>query len=281
LKAELNLIDPLTSRLRRTFAAAPVKPGVEFRYLTALALSPDGRSLYVADSAGVVLVYEIATGRVRREISGHRALITGLAVANDGRRLLTASLDATALVWDLSPAAVVARPAPMPTPAELATRWTELSAADAAAAYRAMAVFAAAPAETTTFLAAKMSPAAAAPDSAALDRLVADLGNEKFPVREKASADLDKLGESAVRGLRDRLANVTSAEARARIVRLLDKHDPPEATPNRLQSNRALELLEGLGTPEAKALLTKLAAGAPEARLTREAKMCLSRLEAR
>jgi hypothetical protein len=127
----------------------------------------------------------------------------------------------------------------------------------------------------------KMSPSAAGLDPATLDKLVADLANEKFPVREKANTDLDKLGESAARGLRDRLANVTSAEARARIVRLLDKHDPPEASPNRLQSNRALELLEGLGTPEAKTLLTKLAAGAPEAQLTREAKMSLSRLEFR
>ena len=44
---------------------------------------------------------------------------------------------------------------------------------------------------------------------------------------------------------------------------------------------RALELLEQLGTPEARTLLQTLAKGAPNADLTREAKAILDRLERR
>jgi hypothetical protein len=40
---------------------------------------------------------------------------------------------------------------------------------------------------------------------------------------------------------------------------------------------RAIELLECLGTPEARALLERLAAGASGARLTQEAKAALDR----
>jgi hypothetical protein len=42
-----------------------------------------------------------------------------------------------------------------------------------------------------------------------------------------------------------------------------------------------VELLEGLGTPESRALLGELARGAPQAGLTREAKASLERLAGR
>jgi hypothetical protein len=41
---------------------------------------------------------------------------------------------------------------------------------------------------------------------------------------------------------------------------------------------RAVRLLEGIGTPEARQLLKKLAEGVPEARLTQEARAALDRL---
>ena len=41
---------------------------------------------------------------------------------------------------------------------------------------------------------------------------------------------------------------------------------------------RAVEVLERSRTPEAKALLERLSAGAPEARLTQDAKAALERL---
>jgi len=44
---------------------------------------------------------------------------------------------------------------------------------------------------------------------------------------------------------------------------------------------RALEVLEQVGTPEARQVLTTLATGAPHARLTREAKAALDRLSKR
>lgn len=280
LKAELNLIDPLTSRLRRSFASMPVKPGVSHRYVMALALSPDGRSLYVADSSGVVVVYEVGTGQIRRIISGHRGLLTGLSLSRDGKRMVTASLDATALVWDLSPAQAFPRPAQAPTADELAKAWQALAETGAAAAFRAMGTLEWASKESVALISSKILPAPPGPAADLFDRLVAELASDKFAVREKATAELRKLGETAVPALRQRLAKTDSAEAHRRLVRLLDDLDPPEASPKRLQTQRALELLEMLGTSEAKGMLEKLAAGAPGASLTQAARQALDRLAA-
>jgi hypothetical protein len=45
-----------------------------------------------------------------------------------------------------------------------------------------------------------------------------------------------------------------------------------------LRQLRAIEVLERAGTAQAKKILSKLAGGAPDARLTREAKAALERL---
>jgi hypothetical protein len=55
----------------------------------------------------------------------------------------------------------------------------------------------------------------------------------------------------------------------------------PATRPELLQSLRAVAVLEDIGTPQARRLLEELANGAPEARLTREAKSSLRRLDLR
>ena len=51
--------------------------------------------------------------------------------------------------------------------------------------------------------------------------------------------------------------------------------------PERLRPLRAIEALEHIGNSEAQELLKKLSQGAPEARLTQEAKASLERLSKR
>ena len=61
----------------------------------------------------------------------------------------------------------------------------------------------------------------------------------------------------------------------------LDKFDPAKPSPARLRELRAVELLEGIGTPAAKRLLVELAKGAAAAPLTQDAAAALARLERR
>jgi hypothetical protein len=61
------------------------------------------------------------------------------------------------------------------------------------------------------------------------------------------------------------------------VTRLLDKL--ANLSPEQLRQVRSVEALEQMVTPKARQLLTELAKGAPDARLTRDAKAALQRLQ--
>ena len=87
----------------------------------------------------------------------------------------------------------------------------------------------------------------------------------------------EKLGQTVEPELRRALARAgSSLEFRRRLEQILDKIQIPSG--QRLQEIRAVEVLEWIGTPEAQEALTSLAKGAPETRLTQEAKASLGRL---
>ena len=77
------------------------------------------------------------------------------------------------------------------------------------------------------------------------------------------------------------MARIPQPEVRRRLERLLQVLEGVVASGERLQAVRAVEVLEQIGTAEAKQLLQSLASGAPGARLTQEAKASLERLAKR
>lgn len=112
-------------------------------------------------------------------------------------------------------------------------------------------------------------------------RLIADLDSEEFTVRQKARAELRRLGERAEAELRKALNGKPTLEARKRIEELLESISASYRSPQKLREFRALEVLEHIGTSEAQAVLRTLADGAAEASLTCEAKASLRRLSER
>jgi hypothetical protein len=108
-------------------------------------------------------------------------------------------------------------------------------------------------------------------------RLIAGLDADTFAAREQAAAALAKLGEAAAGGLRRALAGRPTPEVRRRLERLLAELGP--RPPQRLRAVRALEVLEHVGTAEARQALGELAAGAPGAWLTGQAREALRRLD--
>ena len=87
------------------------------------------------------------------------------------------------------------------------------------------------------------------------------------------------LGRAAVAGEANSVKLVADASAAgASAKELLAKVNSTVAHGEALRSLRAIEALEHIETPEARDLLRKLAAGAPGARLTREAQAALDRL---
>lgn len=68
-----------------------------------LAFSPDGRTLAVAGFDQNVKILNVDSGKLERELRGHRGLVTCLAFSSDGRSLITGSSDSTVRVWDTIP----------------------------------------------------------------------------------------------------------------------------------------------------------------------------------
>jgi hypothetical protein len=92
---------------------------------------------------------------------------------------------------------------------------------------------------------------------------------------------LEKLHELAEPALQNVLQGKPALEVRQRVEQLLEKLHGPITNPEQLRMIRAVEVLEHIGTPEAKQVLRSLAKGAPEARLTKEAMASLERLAKR
>jgi WD40 repeat protein len=67
----------------------------------ALACTPDNRMILVGGNDMLVHIWDPATHRELRKLSGHQRAVLDLAVTADGQRALSASADGTIRVWDL------------------------------------------------------------------------------------------------------------------------------------------------------------------------------------
>jgi WD40 repeat protein len=240
----------------------------------ALALSGCGRFLACGTRAGDVRLHDLLTGKAVGRLSGHRGAIRELVfLAAD--RLASVSEDATILIWDLAPLTGAARASAAPLrrgEAEVLSR--RLRHPHALEAYRAAWKLRAAPEVALPLLRkhlVRVRPVAAR----RLAGLLARLDDDDFDVREAASEELTRLGELVEPELRAALARKPSPEAARRLRRVLAGLKRSDLPP---RAERALAVLEQMGTPAARRLLTHLAAGAAGAPLTRRAKECLLRL---
>jgi hypothetical protein len=127
------------------------------------------------------------------------------------------------------------------------------------------------------FLERRLLPLVPPADPQRLDHLLVDLDSPRYPTRERATLGLSRYGPLAEPTLRRRLEECGSAELRRRLQRLLDRLTEPAAVSERLQAVRAVEVLERIGTPEARRVLAALAQGAAGHWLTAEAREALDR----
>jgi WD40 repeat protein len=240
-----------------------------------VAFSADGRTVATGSMDRMIRVWELATGGLRCTLEGHRGAVAGLAFLPDGT-LVSGSSDGTGLVWDLR-----SRRAPQAlTAEEVEAEWKHLHGGDVARAYRALWALAASPIQALAKLQKELQPTPRL-DSKDVDRWIADLDNNKYEVRQKAMAELKRAGDVTWPALRKVLDQRPTLEVRARVLVLLGRMEDPVPVPERLGLIRELELLEHLGTPQARQLVQALADGAPEGWLTGEAKSMLKRFKSR
>jgi RNA polymerase sigma factor (sigma-70 family) len=242
-----------------------------------VAFSPDGRLLACSGDTHDVFLYEIATGTVVRTLTGHGGLVWKLAFSPDGQTLITGSFDATALVWDITGRGFVKKRAAPLSDADLEHLWDAMGEAKGNEAYSAVWEMIHSPKQAVPFLDKKLHPGPL-PDAKTMSRLLANLDDDKFAVREKASAALAALGKAVEPDLKEALAMKGSVEVQERLAALLKKLGQAD---DRLRGLRVITVLEYAAAPDALELMKHLAnKGQPE-ELRPEAEAALKRIKGR
>jgi WD40 repeat protein len=242
--------------------------------LSVLAVSPRGCFLAQGSHEGMIVVYGTGTGKEVVRLRGQQGPIRALAFSRDGRLLASGGVNGTILVWKLPegeglPATLKAE--------EADSLWQALGDADAARANRALAGLTAAPAQAVPLIKERFRVRGKRPSPERLARLVVELDDDSFKVREQATRELAEAGLDAAGVLRTALANSSSAEMKRRVEGLLDRLSKG-GDPERLRCLRALEVLERIGTSTAKDLLRELSRKGLSADLAEEVRASLERL---
>jgi len=239
-----------------------------------VSFAPDSRTVAVARTDRTLRLFEVVTGQERRKLEGHKSALLEAAFSADGRFCATADLDNVVLVWDVGG---LPKPAPL-APGAFETHWNSLGIADAGKAQAAVLALLQGGEQSTKQLQERLKPAVA-PAPEQLAALLADLDDKQFTVRQRAAEQLEKFGGLARPTLRKALEGQPSLEVRQRLEAILEKVNGQTPSAETLRAVRVVEVLERLGTPEARQVLRALASGAPGAAITDEARYAEQRLE--
>ncbi len=234
--------------------------------ISCLAFASDGRALATNISRKpAVLLWELASGKVRHSFVGHKNWVTSLVFSRDSALLASSSDEAPAYVWDIYGKHGKKQAAPW-TADEGQRLWQSLADGDAQAAFQAIRRLVGSPIPAVALLRAHCK-AAAAVDAKRVRQWLRDLDSDDSDTRDIASRKLQQLGDRIEGTLSDARRGKLGPEATRRIDALLAKRQ--RTTPVRLRHTRALEALEQIATPEAVRLLETLAAGESGAQYTR------------
>lgn len=242
--------------------------------------SADGKTLLTVGKYETVLtLLDVATGKELRRVVGSRGSVECVALSADGKLAATGSLDGRSRIWDLTGEAEKLPEASNPSEKELQALYADLSSTDPVVSRKAFATLLVNDKQSVPFLTERVRTTALLKVDPRVTKLIADLDSDEFEVRESASDELARLGESIAPALRQALTTDVSYEVRSRITRLLKSLKEQTAlSPDFVRVFEALELLEQLATPEARTALAMLSKESLESRVLREVRGAVERL---
>lgn len=249
-----------------------------------VAFSPDGCTIALVDGRGI-RIHDLLTGDRRSEYAAPDVTCETvdrgwfsqtLVFAPDGRTLATGHRDGAVVLWH-----VPAFGGKEIRAVDHERLWTDLASSSPATARSAVEGLARLGTIATALLTVRFR-AQSSPADAAIGALVKALDSDAFATREAAMRQLRKHGATAEPALRRALDANPSLELRRRIEMLLPELIPPRlelpAAGETLLGIRAIEVLERIGTADARQLLQTWSEQAGNVHLAIEARLACERL---
>lgn len=259
-----------TGRLLREMYLTEADAQTRF-VLPPVAFAPHGQWIAFSHQDGEIALIETMTGKEIQTLRGHLGPISSVAFAPDSRQLLSGGRDTTAILWSALPDNI-ALPANWKDADKL---WLDLGG-PTDKAYRVVWSLIGHPDRALEVLTRRLQPDSGATEKE-IRELIANLSSaKKFPQRDAAIRRLKEIGVRTLPALEQSLKNAPDLETGRRIQELL-KTVETALTPETLRDYRGLMILEMIGTPEARKLLTEIGRGDGAAGKTRMAQAVLHR----
>ena len=253
--------------------------------IQSLAFSADGRHLASASWDNTIRLWEVLTGAELAKFEGHSEHVVSVAFSSDGKRLASGAAgrtDASAIVWDVDAMLFGSSSSDDEIPkGQLNALYAKLSEKVPGGAYDAIASLRRHPKQALDLFSDKLGPVLKPTSGNDIAKLIQELDDDSFKVREAATAKLIKLRTLAEAALQKELKKTTSAEVKYRIQLILET--PPSKSTlseaDRRTIFRLIYILELIGDENALKQMKALSTGHPDVNVLREAAAALDRME--
>ncbi len=260
----------------------------------ALALSPDGKTLATGRGSNIhavdfgviysgksardgdtrVRLWELDTWHEFGVLGEETAYV--LAFSPDGRTLAAGLWDGRVVLWNLAKECSPSDKASLEgLPIE--ELWHRLGDPNAAKARSACWRLTALADKPVAFLQQRLLPVTAK-QGKRVEELIGSLGDPDSATRDVALAELKRLGRQFEPVVRRSLAGKPLPEAKGRLRILMASFTQERPGREFLQTSRAIQVLEQIGSAPARRHLSTLAGGYPFARATQDARAAVKRL---
>ena len=217
----------------------------------------------------VVRLWDVQTGSP--VLQGKNASATAIAFASDGRTLAWGEENGAVMLWDLR------LPKPEKKSIPLQKLWADLGSTNFFHAHKAHLGMAATPEKTVAFLKEHLAPIPISEDKR-IRKWVNYLDNPEIILRELAVVEMKKLGKAGELALQERLKTKVSLEGKRRIEALLESLQETPPSEEERRALRGIQVLQRIGSPEARKLLEDISQGSPLALQTLKAREALRRV---